>query len=110
MKIYFLICESCYLVPSIIQNGKGVEKCESLGLTPTEFVVGFLAGMLFVGVQLLQRYGYVSTVIMDSSTQLDSEHFGGLLFYSDCRCGIEPKSKALLQAGSYGHSTNNSTL
>ena len=59
MKIYFLICESCYLVPSIIQNGKGVEKCESLGLTPTEFVVGFLAGMLFVGVQLLQRYGYV---------------------------------------------------
>ena len=38
MNIYFLICESCYLVLSIIQNGKGVEKCESLGLTPTEFL------------------------------------------------------------------------
>jgi uncharacterized membrane protein (Fun14 family) len=25
-------------------------------------VVGFLAGMLFVGVQLLQKYGYVSWV------------------------------------------------
>ena len=27
MNIYFLICESCYLVASIIQNDKGVEKC-----------------------------------------------------------------------------------
>jgi hypothetical protein len=27
MSIYFLICESCYLVASIIQNDKGVEKC-----------------------------------------------------------------------------------
>ena len=25
-------------------------------------IVGFLAGMFFVGVQLLQKYGYVSTV------------------------------------------------
>jgi uncharacterized membrane protein (Fun14 family) len=28
-------------------------------------VVGFLAGMFFVGVQLLQKYGYVSTVNWD---------------------------------------------
>ncbi len=28
-------------------------------------IVGFLAGMFFVGVQLLQRYGYVSTVNWD---------------------------------------------
>ncbi|MGB6530029.1 MAG: FUN14 domain-containing protein [Candidatus Nitrosopolaris sp.] len=28
-------------------------------------IIGFLAGMLFVGVQLLQRYGYVSTVNWD---------------------------------------------
>ena len=38
-------------------------------------VVGFLAGMLFVGVQLLQKYGYVSSVNWDklgndSSTQV----------------------------------------
>ena len=38
-------------------------------------IVGFLAGMLFVGVQLLQKYGYVSTVNCDklgndSSTQV----------------------------------------
>jgi hypothetical protein len=25
-------------------------------------IIGFLAGMFFVGVQLLQKYGYVSTV------------------------------------------------
>jgi uncharacterized membrane protein (Fun14 family) len=28
-------------------------------------IIGFLAGMFFVGVQLLQRYGYVSTVNWD---------------------------------------------
>jgi uncharacterized membrane protein (Fun14 family) len=28
-------------------------------------VIGFLAGMFFVGVQLLQRYGYVSMVNWD---------------------------------------------
>jgi uncharacterized membrane protein (Fun14 family) len=38
-------------------------------------VVGFLAGMFFVGVQLLQRYGYVGTVNWDklgndTSTQI----------------------------------------
>ena len=38
-------------------------------------IVGFLAGMLFVGVQLLQKYGYVSTVNWDklgndTSTQI----------------------------------------
>jgi len=38
-------------------------------------VVGFLAGIFFVGVQLLQRYGYVSTVHWDklrndTSTQI----------------------------------------
>jgi uncharacterized membrane protein (Fun14 family) len=38
-------------------------------------IVGFLAGMFFVGVQLLQKYGYVSTVNWDklgndTSTQI----------------------------------------
>jgi uncharacterized membrane protein (Fun14 family) len=38
-------------------------------------IVGFLAGILFVGVQLLQKYGYVSTVNWDklgndTSTQI----------------------------------------
>jgi uncharacterized membrane protein (Fun14 family) len=38
-------------------------------------IIGFLAGMFFVGVQLLQRYGYVSAVNWDklgndSSTQI----------------------------------------
>ena len=28
-------------------------------------IVGFIAGMFFVGVQLLQRYGYVSSVNWD---------------------------------------------
>jgi uncharacterized membrane protein (Fun14 family) len=28
-------------------------------------IVGFLAGMFFLGVQLLQKYGYVSTVNWD---------------------------------------------
>jgi uncharacterized membrane protein (Fun14 family) len=28
-------------------------------------IIGFLAGMFFVGVQILQRYGYVSTVNWD---------------------------------------------
>jgi uncharacterized membrane protein (Fun14 family) len=28
-------------------------------------IVGFLAGMFFVGVQLLQKYGYVSTINWD---------------------------------------------
>ena len=28
-------------------------------------IVGFFAGMFFVGVQLLQKYGYVSTVNWD---------------------------------------------
>jgi uncharacterized membrane protein (Fun14 family) len=38
-------------------------------------IVGFLAGMFFVGVQLLQKYGYVSTINWDkigndTSTQI----------------------------------------
>jgi uncharacterized membrane protein (Fun14 family) len=38
-------------------------------------IMGFLAGMFFVGVQLLQKYGYVSTVNWDrlgndTSTQI----------------------------------------
>jgi uncharacterized membrane protein (Fun14 family) len=31
----------------------------------TLIIVGFLAGMFFVGVQLLQKYGYVSSVNWD---------------------------------------------
>jgi uncharacterized membrane protein (Fun14 family) len=42
-------------------------------------IVGFLVGMFFVGVQLLQRYGYVSAVNWaklgnDTSTQM--QHWG----------------------------------
>jgi uncharacterized membrane protein (Fun14 family) len=33
-------------------------------------IVGFLAGMFFVGVQLLQKYGYVSTVNWDKLSTL----------------------------------------
>ena len=38
-------------------------------------ILGFIAGMFFVGVQLLQKYGYVSTVNWDklgndTSTQI----------------------------------------
>jgi uncharacterized membrane protein (Fun14 family) len=41
-------------------------------------IIGFLAGMFFVGVQLLQRYGYVSTVNWDklgNDTSTQIEHF-----------------------------------
>ena len=31
----------------------------------TLIIIGFLAGMFFVGVQLLQKYGYVSAVNWD---------------------------------------------
>ena len=42
-------------------------------------IVGFLAGIFFVGVQLLQKYGYVSSVNWyklgnDTSTQI--QHWG----------------------------------
>jgi uncharacterized membrane protein (Fun14 family) len=33
-------------------------------------IVGFLAGMFFMGVQLLQKYGYVSTVNWDKHGKL----------------------------------------
>jgi uncharacterized membrane protein (Fun14 family) len=38
-------------------------------------ILGFIAGMFFVGVQLLQKYGYVSTIVWDklgndTSTQI----------------------------------------
>jgi uncharacterized membrane protein (Fun14 family) len=41
-------------------------------------IVGFLAGMFFVGVQLLQKYGYVSTVNWDklgNDTSTQVEHW-----------------------------------
>jgi uncharacterized membrane protein (Fun14 family) len=41
-------------------------------------IVGFLAGMFFVGVQLLQKYGYVSTVNWDklgNDTSTQIQHF-----------------------------------
>jgi uncharacterized membrane protein (Fun14 family) len=41
-------------------------------------VVGFLAGMFFVGVQLLQGYGYVSTVNWDklgTDTSMQIQHW-----------------------------------
>ena len=37
-------------------------------------IVGFLAGMFFVGVQLLQMYGYVSTVNWDKLGNDTSTH------------------------------------
>jgi uncharacterized membrane protein (Fun14 family) len=48
-------------------------------------IVGFLAGLFFVGAQLLQKYGYVSTVHWDklgndTSTQIQQEFFPRLLF------------------------------
>jgi uncharacterized membrane protein (Fun14 family) len=41
-------------------------------------IVGFLAGMFFLGVQLLQKYGYVSTVNWDqlgNDTSTQIQHF-----------------------------------
>jgi uncharacterized membrane protein (Fun14 family) len=37
-------------------------------------IIGFLAGMFFVGVQLLQKYGYVSTVNWDKLGNDTSTH------------------------------------
>jgi uncharacterized membrane protein (Fun14 family) len=37
-------------------------------------VIGFIAGMFFVGVQLLQKYGYVSTVDWDKLGKDASTH------------------------------------
>jgi uncharacterized membrane protein (Fun14 family) len=45
-------------------------------------VAGFLAGMFFVGVQLLQRYGYVSTVNWDklgNDTSAQIQHWAANL-------------------------------
>jgi uncharacterized membrane protein (Fun14 family) len=42
--------------------------------------VGFLAGIFFIGVQLLQRYGYVSAVNWDrlgNDTSTQIQHFAG---------------------------------
>jgi uncharacterized protein (DUF1330 family) len=41
-------------------------------------IIGFLAGMFFVGVQLLQKYGYVSTVNLDklgNDTSIEMQHW-----------------------------------
>src|SRR5215831_10038329 len=38
-------------------------------------IVGFIAGMFFVGVQLLQKYGYVSTVNWDNDTLTQIQHW-----------------------------------
>ena len=43
-------------------------------------VVGFIAGMFFVGVQLLQKYGYVSAVNWDklgNDTSTQMQHWAG---------------------------------
>ena len=43
-------------------------------------IVGFLAGMFFVGVQLFQKYGYVSTVNWDklgNDTSTQVQHLAG---------------------------------
>jgi uncharacterized membrane protein (Fun14 family) len=41
-------------------------------------IVGFVAGMFFVGVQLLQKYGYVSTVNWDKLGNDTSTHANGI--------------------------------
>jgi uncharacterized membrane protein (Fun14 family) len=44
-------------------------------------IIGFLAGIFFVGVQLLQRYGYVSAVNWDklgNDTSTQIQHWGAL--------------------------------
>jgi uncharacterized membrane protein (Fun14 family) len=41
-------------------------------------IVGFLAGIFFIGVQLLQRYGYISTVNWDklgNDTSMQIQHW-----------------------------------
>jgi uncharacterized membrane protein (Fun14 family) len=38
-------------------------------------IVGFLVGMFFVGVQLLQKYGYVGTVNWDNDTSTQIQHW-----------------------------------
>jgi uncharacterized membrane protein (Fun14 family) len=41
-------------------------------------IVGFLAGMFFIGVQLFQRYGYVSTINWDkpgNDTSMQIQHW-----------------------------------
>jgi uncharacterized membrane protein (Fun14 family) len=43
-------------------------------------IVGFLVGIFFVGVQLLQKYGYVSTVNWDklgNDSSIKIQHFAG---------------------------------
>jgi uncharacterized membrane protein (Fun14 family) len=58
-------------IRTTIAIGLHTDRCNSFQL----IIVGFLAGMFFVGVQLLQKYGYVSAVNWDklgndTSTQI----------------------------------------
>ena len=56
-------------------------------------IVGFLAGMFFVGVQLLQRYGYVSTVNWDklgNDTSTQIQHWASI-FFSNKSCHVKSK-------------------
>jgi uncharacterized membrane protein (Fun14 family) len=49
-------------------------------------IIGIIAGLFFVGVQLLQRYGYVSAVNWDklgNDTSAQVQHYHHYLPYTD---------------------------
>ncbi|MGA9149383.1 MAG: hypothetical protein WBZ36_02300 [Candidatus Nitrosopolaris sp.] len=60
------------------------EPLSSLSLKWMLIIVGFLAGMFLVGVQLLQKYGYVSAVNWEklgNDTSIQIQHWVATLTY-----------------------------
>jgi uncharacterized membrane protein (Fun14 family) len=54
-------------------------------------IVGFLAGMFFMGVQLLQKYGYVSSVNWDklgNDTSTQIQHWATNADITNLHCGL----------------------
>jgi uncharacterized membrane protein (Fun14 family) len=54
-------------------------------------IVGFLSGMFFVGVQLLQKYGYVNTVNWDklgNDTSTQIQHWVANIDITSCAASI----------------------
>ena len=47
-------------------------------------IIGFIAGMFFVGVQLLQKYGYVNTVNWDKLKNDVSTQIQQVLLFRVC--------------------------
>ena len=57
-------------------------------------IAGFLAGMFFVGVQLLQKYGYVSTVNWDklgNDTSTQIQHWATNVDVLGIFCAVSSK-------------------